>query len=91
MDIVVVGSIAFDDVVTEKKAVRNALGGSAMFFAAAASLFAPVYMVGVVGDDFRIPAIGQKALGSLAKPLVGIGQFHDERRAWAEGLRRELA
>ncbi|MBT4483378.1 MAG: sugar kinase, partial [Candidatus Latescibacteria bacterium] len=42
MDIVVVGSIAFDDVVTEKKAVRNALGGSAMYFAAAASLFAPV-------------------------------------------------
>ena len=52
MSIVVVGSIAFDDVVTSSKTVNNALGGSALYFATAASHFVEVYMVGVVGDDF---------------------------------------
>ena len=54
MSIVVVGSIAFDDVVTQHKTVTNALGGSALYFATAASHFVPVYMVGVVGDDFPL-------------------------------------
>ena len=52
MSIVAVGSIALDNVVTEAGSVCNAPGGSALFFSAAASLFAPVYLVGVVGEDF---------------------------------------
>lgn len=52
MSIVVVGSIAFDDVQTSNGAVENALGGSALYFSAAASLFCPVHLVGVVGEDF---------------------------------------
>jgi cytidine kinase len=52
MSIVVVGSIAFDDVETEGGSVRDALGGSALYFSAAASLFTPVHLVGVVGSDF---------------------------------------
>ncbi len=54
MSIVVVGSVAFDDVVTQFGTVRDALGGSALYFAAAASLFAPVHVVAVVGDDFPL-------------------------------------
>lgn len=54
MSITVVGSIAFDDVVTSGKTVKNALGGSALYFATAASHFVPVHMVGVVGEDFPI-------------------------------------
>ena len=54
MSIVVIGSIAFDDVVTDHGSVKDAPGGSAMYFTAAASLFAPVNMVGVIGDDFPI-------------------------------------
>ena len=52
MSIVVVGSIALDDVVTQSGSVKNAPGGSSLYFSAAASLFAPVFLVGVVGDDF---------------------------------------
>jgi len=52
MSIVVVGSIAFDDVQTDHGAVKDAVGGSAIYFSAAASLFCPVNLVGVVGDDF---------------------------------------
>ena len=54
MSIVVIGSSAFDDVVTQHGAIRNAIGGSALYFATAASLFAPVSIVGVVGEDFPL-------------------------------------
>jgi len=54
MGVIIFGSIAFDDVVTQHGEVMNALGGSALYCTAAASLFVPVDMVGVVGDDFPI-------------------------------------
>lgn len=52
MKIVVVGSVAFDDVETPFGKVQNVLGGSATFFSVAASFFAPVAVVAVVGKDF---------------------------------------
>lgn len=52
MSILVVGSVAYDDVETPFGKVERALGGSATYFASAASLFAPVRMVAVVGGDF---------------------------------------
>lgn len=54
MSILVVGSLAFDDVVTRHARVKNVIGGSALHFSAAASLFSPVRIVGVVGDDFPL-------------------------------------
>jgi sugar/nucleoside kinase (ribokinase family) len=50
--ILVVGSTALDTVETHAGKVEDALGGSAFFFSAAASLLAPVGLVGVVGGDF---------------------------------------
>jgi sugar/nucleoside kinase (ribokinase family) len=50
--IVVVGSVAFDNVETPFGKVENVLGGSATFFSVAASFFAPVAVVAVVGSDF---------------------------------------
>jgi sugar/nucleoside kinase (ribokinase family) len=50
--IVVVGSVAFDNVETPFGKVDNVLGGSATFFSVAASFFAPVSVVAVVGSDF---------------------------------------
>ncbi len=52
MGILVVGSVAFDHVATPFGEEKNALGGSATYFSAAASLFAPVKIVAVVGRDF---------------------------------------
>lgn len=54
MSILVVGSVAYDSVETPFGKVDNALGGSATFFSAAASYFAPVRLVAVVGSDFEI-------------------------------------
>ena len=50
--ILAVGSIALDTVETADGRAENALGGSAVYFSCAASLFAPVQLVGVVGRDF---------------------------------------
>ena len=51
-DLVVVGSVALDSVTTPFGKVTEALGGSATYFAYAASFFTPVHVVAAVGEDF---------------------------------------
>ena len=51
--ILVVGSLAYDDVQTPYERRRDVLGGAASYFSLAARLYAPVRLMGVVGDDFR--------------------------------------
>ncbi|HEV2388788.1 MAG TPA: PfkB family carbohydrate kinase [Candidatus Acidoferrales bacterium] len=53
MTVLVVGSVAFDDIETPHGRVEKTVGGAATYFALAASLFSPVKLVGVVGDDFH--------------------------------------
>jgi cytidine kinase len=52
MSVLVVGSTALDSIKTPKAENPRLLGGSASHAAVAASFFAPVSMVGIVGDDF---------------------------------------
>jgi sugar/nucleoside kinase (ribokinase family) len=52
MSIVVVGSVAFDDVTSPSGNMKNILGGAATYFSLAASYFTQVRVVAVVGDDF---------------------------------------
>jgi len=52
MAVLVVGSIAFDTVETPFGEAKDELGGSAIYFSYAASLFCPTRLVGVVGSDF---------------------------------------
>ncbi len=52
MSILVVGSVAFDTVTTPFGKATEVLGGSATYFAAAASFFTDVRLVAVVGEDF---------------------------------------
>jgi sugar/nucleoside kinase (ribokinase family) len=52
MSVTVVGSIAFDAVKTPFGERERMLGGSAVYFALAASFFDEVRVVGPVGDDF---------------------------------------
>lgn len=51
-EVLIVGSVALDSVETPQGQIDNALGGAATYGAVAASLFAPVHLVGVVGEDF---------------------------------------
>lgn len=50
--ILTVGSMAFDSVRTPSGKADNVLGGSANYFSLAASLFTPIKIVAVVGEDF---------------------------------------
>jgi sugar/nucleoside kinase (ribokinase family) len=52
VNIIVVGSMGFDSIKTPEGTVENVLGGSANYFSMAASLYASVGVVGVVGQDY---------------------------------------
>jgi sugar/nucleoside kinase (ribokinase family) len=52
VSLLVVGSVAFDSLESPYGKVDRALGGAATYFAVAASFFAPVNLVAIVGDDF---------------------------------------
>ncbi len=53
MGLLVVGSLGLDTVITPFDRVENALGGSATYISLASSYFSgPVYLTGVVGEDF---------------------------------------
>jgi cytidine kinase len=52
MSLLIVGSIALDTVKTPVEEHADLLGGSASYAALAASYFAPVKLVGIVGNDF---------------------------------------
>lgn len=62
MSLLVTGSIALDTVETPHGRAENVLGGSAIYFSLAASLFTPVRLCGVVGEDFD-PALLQPLRG----------------------------
>jgi sugar/nucleoside kinase (ribokinase family) len=52
VSVLAVGSVAFDDITTPAGRARGLLGGSAPYFALAASYFTRVRVVAVVGEDF---------------------------------------
>lgn len=70
MPLLVVGSVAFDSVETPTESRERVLGGSAVFFSYAASYFAPVRLVGVVGEDW--PAEHTKLLADRKIDMSGL-------------------
>jgi len=52
MSVLVVGSIALDNVKTPIEEKSDLLGGSTAYASVAASFFSPVNLVGIVGEDF---------------------------------------
>ena len=61
MTLLVVGSVALDSVFTPFGQTADALGGSAVHFAVAASLLHPVRVVGVIGDDYPVAQLERLA------------------------------
>jgi sugar/nucleoside kinase (ribokinase family) len=68
--LVVVGTVAFDDVETPAGRREGILGGSATYFGVAASYFTRVGVVGVVGEDF--PAAYRQVLDDHGLDLRGL-------------------
>ncbi len=87
MSVTVVGSVALDTVETPYGKNDEGLGGAAVYFSFAASLFSNVNLVGVVGEDF--PAQHIELLQSKSIDLAGLetasgktfrwsGRYHDD-------------
>ena len=70
MDILVVGSVAFDSVETPFGRGDDVLGGSATYFSTSASFFTGVQLVAVVGEDF--PDEPRQFLMSRGVDLAGL-------------------
>jgi sugar/nucleoside kinase (ribokinase family) len=81
MSLLVVGSVALDTVETPFGIATDALGGSATFFSAAASLFCGVNLVGVVGSDYPIEEL--RFLEQRGVDLAGLEQVIGESFHWA--------
>ena len=81
MSVLVVGSVALDSVKTPFGQVDDALGGSALYFAAAACLYSPVSIVGVVGDDY--PRGDLTFLQERGVDLTGVVSAPGESFRWA--------
>jgi sugar/nucleoside kinase (ribokinase family) len=80
MSILVVGSVAFDTIETPHGRAEEVLGGSAAYFAVAASYFAPVKLVAVVGEDF--PAHERAFLASRDIDLDGLSVSKGRTFRW---------
>ena len=96
--ILVVGSLAYDDVQTPFDSRRGVLGGAASYFALAAALYAPVRLVGVVGDDFRDADLARFASRQIdlaglerrpGRSFRWLGRYDEELNA-AETLNTDL-
>lgn len=81
MSILCVGSVALDSVETPFGKAERVLGGSAVYFSAAASLFHPVGIVGVVGDDY--PTADLDFLAARGVDLSGIEHAAGKSFFWA--------
>ena len=79
--ILIVGSVALDNVKTPFGEVEDALGGAAVYSSVAASYFAPVRLVGVVGEDF--PEKHVSFLSSRNIDLAGLQRMHGKTFRWS--------
>ena len=89
MSILCVGSVALDSVETPFAKADRVLGGSAVYFAAAATLFAPVRVVGVVGDDYPLAELG--FLAKRGADLSGIEEREGKSFFWAGRYHSDLS
>lgn len=80
MSILVVGSVAFDTVKTPFGSANEVLGGSATYFSTAASFFADVRVVAVVGEDF--PEVHLAFLQSRSIDLGGLKRVPGRTFRW---------
>jgi sugar/nucleoside kinase (ribokinase family) len=87
--ILIVGSMAFDDLDLPTGAARDVVGGSATYAAIAASLFAPARIVAVVGDDF--PGLVLERLGGRGIDTSGVERAAGKTFRWAGRYSQNLA
>ncbi len=89
MPLVVVGTVAYDTIRTPRGEVREALGGSATYFALAAALFTRVGLVAAVGEDFRDG--DRRTLADRGVDIAGLQTYPGESFRWVGEYPGDLA
>jgi sugar/nucleoside kinase (ribokinase family) len=79
--VLIVGSVAYDSVRTPFGETNEALGGAASYASVSASFFAPVRLVGVVGDDFAEEHVAQLAQHNI--DLAGLQRAPGKTFHWS--------
>jgi sugar/nucleoside kinase (ribokinase family) len=79
--LLIVGSMAFDDLELPSEKAANVIGGAATYAAYAASLFTSVRVVAVVGRDF--PESELEALKARGVDLAGVERADGQTFRWA--------
>ena len=87
--VLIVGSMAFDDLDLPSGSEKNVVGGSATYAAYSAALFAPVQIVAVVGSDF--PQATLTDLGRVGVDCAGVEQAEGKTFRWAGRYAENLA
>lgn len=86
--ILIVGSMAFDDLELPTGSARDVVGGSATYSAFAASTFAPVRVVAVVGDDFPDETLA--AMRARDIDVAGVERAAGKTFRWAGRYDQDL-
>jgi len=86
--VLVVGSVALDSVETPFGKADDVLGGSGTYFASSASHFAPVRLVGVVGDDYPLDLL--QPLVERGVDLAGLEKVSGSSFRWRGRYRHDL-
>ena len=81
MSVLIVGSIAIDNIKTQLEEHRELLGGSASYASISASFFSPVNLVGIVGADF--PKEHIQLFKSRAVDLAGLQIVDGKTFRWS--------
>lgn len=88
MTVLVVGSVALDSVETPFGKADEVVGGSGTFFAASASHFTTVQLVGVVGHDYPLHKLD--GLRARNVDLSGVERSDGESFRWRGRYRHDL-
>ena len=87
--VLIVGSMAFDDLELPSGNEKDVVGGSATYAAYSAALFAPVQIVAVVGSDF--PKATLSDLARVGVDCAGVEQANGKTFRWAGRYAANLA
>ncbi|HEY8944957.1 MAG TPA: PfkB family carbohydrate kinase [Polyangiaceae bacterium] len=87
--VLIVGSMAFDDLELPSQNAPNVIGGAATYAAYTASLFAPVRAVAVIGDDF--PSSVLEDLSGRGVDVSGVERKAGKTFRWRGRYAQNLA
>jgi sugar/nucleoside kinase (ribokinase family) len=86
--VLVVGSVALDSIETPFGKADEVLGGSGTYFSSSASHFAPVQLVGVVGNDYPVHQL--EPLRERGVDLAGLETADGSSFRWRGRYRHDL-